>query len=157
MTTAMESRIVSGQEVVEWVAATMNRPILGSVASEVAVGIGVEKDGEIIGGIIYNDWNGANVFIHQAAVKKGRWLSRTFLSVIFHYAFEQLKVKRITAAMSSANVAANRVVTGLGFQLEAVLAGAEPDGDMNVYRMMAQDCRWINKQLLQRSVANGIS
>lgn len=108
-----------------------------------ASGIGRVKDGQIVAGAIYHDFNGANVFAHIAVDPGG--MSRRFLSIIFDYPFNQLGVQRITGVVPSSNAAARRLDEHLGFELEATLQGAHPDGDLLIYKMTADSCRWLKE------------
>lgn len=104
--------------------------------------IGRMKDGRIVAGVLYVDFNGANVCCHIAGEGRG-WLDRRFLSMIFDYPFNQLKVRRITGYVVSTNTAARRFDEHLGFELEAILQDAHPDGDLCIYKMTADQCRWL--------------
>lgn len=108
-----------------------------------AAAIGRIKDGQIVAGVLYQDFNGANVFCHIAGV--GRWMNKQYLSIIFDYPFRQLKVRRITVCVASSNTASRRFVEHLGFTLEAILHDAHPDGDLRIYKMTADECRWIKE------------
>jgi RimJ/RimL family protein N-acetyltransferase len=103
--------------------------------------IGRERNGELIAGVLYEDWNGANVVCHIAGV--GNWLNRKYLWIIFDYPFRQLKVKRITTTVAQSNVVSQRFTQHLGFTLETRLKDAHPSGDLFIYRMMAAECRWL--------------
>lgn len=105
-------------------------------------GIGRVRDGELVGGVLYEDWNGANVVAHIAGEGQG-WLDRELLWTMFDYPFNQLGVTRITGVVPSANAAARRFDEHLGFVQEAVLEGAHPDGDLIVYRMRRDECKWL--------------
>lgn len=105
--------------------------------------IGRVKDGQIVGAVLYENFNGTNVVCHIAG--EGRWLNRRLLSIIFDYPFKQLKAKRITVVVAQSNAASRRLVEHLGFELEAILHDAHPDGDLRVYKMMADQCRWIKE------------
>lgn len=105
--------------------------------------IGRVKDGHIVAGVLYHDFNGANVFAHIAVNPGG--MNRRFLSMIFDYPFNQLKAKRITGVVPSSNAAARRLDEHLGFELEAILHGAHPEGDLCIYRMTADQCRWLKE------------
>lgn len=105
--------------------------------------IGRIVDGRIVGGILYEDWNGANVICHIAG--EGNWLSKTFLWMIFDYPFRQLQVKRMTAPVASTNLPARNFVERLGFEREAILHDAHPDGDIIIYKMTADKCRWLER------------
>ena len=108
-----------------------------------STGIARVKDGQIVAGVLYQDHNGPNVFAHIAIDPGG--MNRGFLSIIFDYPFNQLKVKRITGIVASSNVAARKLDEHLGFELEAILQDAHPEGDLCVYKMTADKCRWIKE------------
>lgn len=57
------------------------------------VAIGIERDGEIIGGVLLNHFEGAD--IHATVAGKG-W-TRPFLKGVGTYIFDQLGCERITA------------------------------------------------------------
>ncbi len=114
-----------------------------------ASAIGRTKDGQIIAGVLYLDHNGPNVFCHIAGV--GRWMNKKYLSIIFDYPFNQLKAKRITVCVAESNAASRKFVEHLGFELEAILHDAHPDGDLLVYKMTADKCRWT-KELPYESI-----
>lgn len=103
--------------------------------------IGRERNGQLIAGVLYEDFNHANIICHIAGV--GNWLNREFLWTIFDYPFRQLKVKRITTPVAQSNIKSQRFTEHLGFELEARLQDAHPSGDLFIYRMMAADCRWL--------------
>lgn len=103
--------------------------------------IGLIKGGQIRAGVLYEDYNKAHVICHIAG--EGRWACKEFLWVIFDYPFTQLNVRRITVPVASSNTTARNFVEKLGFELEAILQGAHPDGDILVYKMTADQCRWL--------------
>lgn len=111
--------------------------------------IGRIRDGIIVAGVLYEDYNGVNVVCHIACEKTG--IDRRFLSIIFDYPFKQLKCKRITAIVAQSNIKSRRLVEHMGFEVEANLRHAHPDGDLIVYRMMADDCRWTKEILYGQS------
>jgi len=105
--------------------------------------IGRVKDGEIVAGVIYEDYNGANVVCHIAIDKNGG--SKKFFSIIFDYPFVRLGVKRITAVVAQNNRASRKLVEHMGFEVEANLRDAHPDGDLLVYKMTAEQCRFTKE------------
>lgn len=105
--------------------------------------IGKVKDGKLIAGVLYEDYNGAQVLAHIRG--DGNWACRGFLRTIFDYPFNQLKVRRITVPIASNNTKAIRLVEKMGFQLECVLAQATPSADMNIYRMFRDECRFLKR------------
>ena len=77
--------------------------------------MGIEKDGEIIGGVIFNVFEGSAV--HMSVAGSG-W-SAGFLAEVGHYAFDILKVERITAITEQPKVV--RLSERLGGQLEGLM------------------------------------
>lgn len=118
--------------------------INGGTKDEGTVGIGIEDESGIIGAVLFDQFNGANVCMHVASIKKN-WLTKQFLWYIFHYAFEILGVKRITGFVCSSNHHAIKFDEHIGFKLEATLKGASPNGDLLVYVMHKDQCRFIQK------------
>lgn len=106
-------------------------------------GIGLERDGELVAGVVYEGYNGRNVWMHVAGVG-GHWLNRSFLKAAFTYPFVQLGVDRVSGYVNASNAAARRFDEHLGFTQEAVLNGAAPDGgDAIIYVMWKKDCRYV--------------
>ena len=130
------SDIVSGPSIVEWVAqrlkATYNAP----------QGIGLVKDGEIVAGVVFDEYNGANINIAVASDGSRKWLNRSFLWAVFDYAFAVCKVKRVTALIAETNEASQRFCQHVGFTHEATLEDAHVDGDILIYRLFRHECRW---------------
>ena len=108
-----------------------------------SMAIGRVAGGKIVGGVLYTDFNGANIMMHVAG--EGNWLSRKMLEVCFEYPFLGLKAKRATGIVLSSNAEARRFDEHLGFKLEAVLKEAHPEGDLLLYCMRADECRWLRK------------
>ncbi len=96
--------------------------------------------GELVAGVLYEDWNGANVMCHIRGA--GDWACRAYLATIFDYPFNQLKVKRITVPVASTNLASINLVTKMGFTLESTLAQATPEGDLHLFRMWRDECKY---------------
>ena len=132
--------LVIGDGVVEWVAKRTNE--FGNFGA--ARGIGWHKGGQIVAGVAYAEWNGPNVVCHIASDGTKRWMTREFLWTIFDFPFRQLKVKRITVCVGIGNLASRRFVEHLGFTAEATLRQAHPTGDLLVYAMFKEKCRWIS-------------
>ena len=119
--------------------------------SGVTVGLFDDEKG-ILAGVLYDSFNGANVQMHVAAIPGRDWLCREFLWFCFYYPFVQLGCKRVTGIVSASNADARKFDEHLGFQLEATLKDAHPDGDLLVYVMHKKDCRWLN---LRRGLDSG--
>lgn len=106
--------------------------------------IGLWQDG--VGPIaccFYESCNGASILGHLAG-DGSRWMTREFLWYCFYYPFVQLNVKKILGLVESTNTAAIRLDEHLGFTLEATLKDAAPNGDLLIYSMVKDQCRWLS-------------
>lgn len=110
---------------------------------------------EIVAGWTYSDWNSANVVVDVVAEGAG-WCTSDFLYMTFAYPFLQRGVKRITSPVAASNVHCIKFVEWLGATREATLKDACPTGDVHLYRMFKNECRWIKKtpDALPRIVKN---
>lgn len=118
-----------------------------------AIGL-LSSSGELIAGVLYQNFNGVNIAAHIAVSQAGHALTPSFLWVIFDYPFNQLCVKRITGFVPASNVAARKFDETLGFVREATLEDALPDGDLIIYVMRPENCRWL--RLKERLHGHGI-
>ena len=134
------SVIVAGPGVVEWVAKINNH----SGPYPAAVGIGVEKDGQLQGGFVFCEYRGVSVQLHTASTKSKNWVTRKWLHAVFDYAFRQLKVKKIFGIISAGNADVLRFGLKMGFKVETSIKDVFPNGDALVVYMTPDMCRWIN-------------
>lgn len=110
----------------------------------------IDESGNLVAGVLYEDWNGAQVICHIAG--EGNWATRNYLGVIFDYPFNQLKVKRITVPVAASNLSSINLVTKMGFTLECTLAQATPSGDLHLFRMWRDECKYLKgKYAIHRS------
>jgi RimJ/RimL family protein N-acetyltransferase len=131
--------IVCGEPVVSWVAERVHEH--GNFGA--AVGIGLEKGGRLVAGVVYNDYNGANICMHVASDGSKRWMTREYLHACFDYPFNVAGVRRITGLVGEGNTEARRFDEHLGFKLETMLWGAHPTGNLMVYVMWREYCRFL--------------
>ncbi|PIM52103.1 hypothetical protein CS062_16240 [Roseateles chitinivorans] len=125
------------------VADFMRTRLPGFRLCEGARAIGLRRDGVIVAGVIYEGFNGPNIWMHVAAVPGRRWLTREYLLACFRYPFEVCGVQRITGYVDASNTDARRFDEALGFKEEARLKGAAEDGgDVILYVMRREDCRY---------------
>jgi RimJ/RimL family protein N-acetyltransferase len=106
-----------------------------------ATAIGLERDGKLIAGVIFDHWNGRSIAMHVAG-EGGHWMTRDYAKACFGYAFNQLKVNKILGFVDSENHAARRYDEHLGFVLEGVIRDAGKNGDLLIYSMTPEQCRW---------------
>jgi RimJ/RimL family protein N-acetyltransferase len=107
-------------------------------------GIGNERDGDLIGGVLYDGYTGNNIFMHVAGLDGVNWVNRDLVKAAFGYPFKQLNCNRISGWVDASNQKARRLDEHLGFKQEAVLEGVARDGgDVIIYRMWKHECRFI--------------
>ena len=131
--------IVSGPEVGHWVAGKMN----GSFSSATGTAIGLERDGSLVAGVMYENWNQQSITAHMAIT--GR-LTRSFLGAIFRYAFEKCGVHKVILPISSGNAKSNKFAQKLGFTEEARIRDAAPDGDIIILCLAKNECKYLGKE-----------
>lgn len=107
-------------------------------------GLGLEREGELVAGVIYEGWNGVNIWMHVAAEPGKRWMTKEYLRYCFYYPFVELGCKRVSGYVEASNEVARKFDEHLGFKQEAVLNGAATDGgDVILYVMRREDCRYV--------------
>lgn len=106
-------------------------------------GLGLERDGELIAGVVYEGFNGTNVWMHVATTPGKKW-TMEYLRYCFYYPFMEMGCKRVSGYVEASNKAAQRFDEHLGFKREAVLKEAATDGgDVILYVMRREDCRYV--------------
>lgn len=103
-----------------------------------------EKDGKLLGGVVFQAYNGASIVI-QVASFDPHWLDRDMLWMAFHYPFEQLGVQKLFTQTPSNNLKALDFNRKLGFKDEARIAGVFRDADLVIRSMCREDCRWLKR------------
>lgn len=141
--------ITNGAHVVAWVA----KRLRGQFAPT-AVGIGLGDP--LVAGVIYENWNHRSVTCHIAI--EGR-MTPAYLAAIFHYPFKYLGVDKIICPVSEGNDESRALVENMGFTEEARISAAHPEGDMVIYTMTPDQCRFIGeryeRRLMIRETSNG--
>lgn len=132
--------IVTGDEVVKWITERSE----GTFIPGLNPGIGIARNGQIVGGVCFDGYNGANINMHVASDGSRHWMNREFLWFVFYYPFRQLGVKRITGVVPSCNMTARSFDEKIGFELETTLKDAHPHGDLLIYKMTPDKCRWLS-------------
>lgn len=92
---------------------------------------------------LFEGHNGASIMLHIMSDGTRRWMNREFLWFVFYYPFEQLKVNKIIAPVETSNLTCARFVEHIGFTLEATLQDCAPNGDLLIYTMSREQCRWL--------------
>jgi L-amino acid N-acyltransferase YncA len=114
--------------------------VQGKYFADGSQAIGLERNGQIIAGVIYENWNQASIVCHIAI--EGR-MTKEYLKSIFSYPFEFCKVKKIIVPVSSTHAKSLKLVTKMGFVEEARVKDAAPDGDIIFLTLAREKCRFL--------------
>lgn len=109
-----------------------------------ATSIGVERDGELIGGVLYSNYRDRD--IEMSAAGEGNWLNRANLYAFFAYPFLQLGCARVTAIVPKRNKDVRKFIEKVGWVIEGRHRHAFPNDDAISYGMLKNDCRWIKEK-----------
>lgn len=106
--------------------------------------IGLESDGELIAGVVFDCKHQAAIQMHVASNGSRHWMTPAYMAACFGYAFNQEKVNIIVGLVRADNVDAQRFDEHLGFKKRGQLPQACTDGtDLIVYGMLRSECRYI--------------
>ena len=135
------NRIVVGeQRIKEYVARKVDEDDFGQCAS---IGL-VDKNDNILAGVVYNMWSGKAICMHIGAEENSNWFSRRFATACFNATFGYFNCNRATGLVRKSNVKAQRFVLKLGFREEGLVREACHDGeDLIMYGMLARECRFL--------------
>lgn len=103
----------------------------------------VDGYGNFLGGFILTNFTGSSVMVHMAGVG-GHWCSPLLMWVLFDYCFDQLGVKKVLCTVGSSNIISLQQVQQAGFAHEYTIEDAIPDGDLILFSMLRENCRWLN-------------
>ena len=141
--------ITSGAIVGHWVA----KRIRGGYFAERSNALGLEKNGELVAGVIYENWNHKSIWCHIAI--DGR-LTPRYLAAIFDYPFNVCQVEKIIVPVGSDNEKSIRLVEKMGFAEEGRIKNARPEGDLILFTLPRNACRFIGEKHGQRfTIATG--
>jgi hypothetical protein len=100
------------------------------------------RDGELLGGVTYTGYTGASINIHMAGFVTD-WVNKDMIWVAFHYPFVQLGVNKMFGQVPASNQTALDLNRRLGFTEELRVSDVFPDGDLVVFSMYRDRCRWL--------------
>jgi RimJ/RimL family protein N-acetyltransferase len=138
----MDTLVLDQKEAIgAWVAEQVNHT--SSWGSFYALGI--MRDGQIIAGVVFNNYNGANATAHIAIARQTR-LVHKMIEASFDYAFNFCKLKRLTGMVPSNEPKILAFDKHIGFEEEFVMKDGAPGADMHVLVMWPDKCRWLRKE-----------
>src|SRR5262245_14997705 len=98
---------------------------------------------ELLGGVIYTNYTHRTVQMHQAGFAP-RWATPEFMWVIYDFPFNYLKVEKVIGTVPSTNARALDITFKMGFQHVTSIPGVVVGGDMEIFMMSRQECRWLD-------------
>lgn len=98
-------------------------------------------DGEIIGVVGYDGWNGSACDIHWAG---SHWTPR-FLAAALFYPFVVEECKVVIARVPSGNTESAKLVGRLGFQRVVSICDGHPDGYMHIFVLRRENCKLLER------------
>ena len=109
--------------------------------------IGIERDGELVGGVVIDNYlPGGRCSVHCAG-RGQNWLTREFLRVVFVYVFRQLDCNVVLNIVSCPNHASMRFTRHLGFRCVHIIErGGRGGADAALFELKKADCRWIGDE-----------
>jgi hypothetical protein len=116
-----------------------------SIPEEGGMAIGWTRDGEITCGVMYEHYTGTSI---TATIAKtpGAVMPPGFIRAIFGYPFSQLGCRKLLAYIEDTNWKSRELVEKMGFREGASISDVFPTGAMIIYSMLADDCRWLEKE-----------
>lgn len=135
----MSYEIVTTPDIGHWTALRVQ----GSFHVEHAQAIGLKREGRIVAGVIYENWNGRSIVCHIAI--EGR-MTPQYVATIFDYPFRVCDVDKIIAPVAESNAESIRLVEKMGFREESRISDSHPDGDMLFFTMTRKACRFIGEK-----------
>ena len=109
--------------------------------------IGLARDGEIVGGVVYSGYLEQPRQVEASIyMKEPRWASRRTLQAFFWYPFVQLGVKKLQTRCKKGREEIREFNERLGFKYEGSCREAWPlGGDAWFFSMLPHECPWIWK------------
>lgn len=107
--------------------------------------VGVVRDGEIVAGAIYNNFNPPDIHMGFAS-SHPRWASKETIRVLLGWPFDA-GCERITVIVKKADSKTRRFVERLGFKMEGVHPKAFPNGATGLSYGLYNDVykrKWLN-------------
>ncbi len=94
----------------------------------------------------FNGFVGRVCQMHVAMTKGYAFTPRELLRAAFDFAFTALKVKKLVGIVDSANEKAMRYDKHLGFVEEHRMPGMHMEGDLVVFGMTRDQCKYLEKE-----------
>jgi hypothetical protein len=97
---------------------------------------------QLLGGVIYTNYTGRSVQMHMAGFAPA-WPTPRFMWTIYDFPFNRLKVERVIGTVPSTNLRALKIDYKMGFEHVATIPRVVPGGNMEVFSMTRDQCRYL--------------
>lgn len=140
----MSAKLIYGEEhrLLPW---ALERIGLASFRRD-AYTIGLERDGELVAVVVFDNFSDVDANMHIASDGTGRWMNKDLLLAAFAYPFVQLGLRRLTGMVPASNKQAIAFDENIGFVREGYHPHATPDGDIVTLGLLRKNCRFISKE-----------
>lgn len=132
----MAGNIINGPSVISWVAERLENTFF----SERSVAIGFQRNDKLVAGVVYENWNYRSI---GASIVIDGLITSGFLAAMFHYPFIVCQVDKIIAQVSDDNTKSKTLIRKMGFVEEARIKEACVNGDMVLYTLPRNTCRFL--------------
>jgi RimJ/RimL family protein N-acetyltransferase len=135
----------------DWVGPKAYRPDGYGDPGEDFQAVGVENpDGDLVGGMIFTDFDGNNVTLHLA-ITNPAYVHRSFYQYCHQYALIWMGCERITAVVIDGHKRMERLMAAMYFKKEGVVRRGWklPDGtvvDQGIWGCLREDCKHLPKE-----------
>lgn len=102
--------------------------------------IGLEKQGKLVGGCLFNNFNGYDI---ELTIVGPGCLSTGLFRAVSSYVFSQLGCSRMTMTAQRKNAVHIRIAERLGFKVEGVTRGHFGADDGVILGMLRSECRFL--------------
>lgn len=128
-------------EVAEWVGVRLMKD---AEAFKPCKAIGVERDGKLVAGVVYNKYEpGLLIEMSVVSIDKA-WATRHNLKALFAYPFTQLNLGRVQALCSAKDEGVQMFLKRLGFTHEGTHPCAYHGGGTALsFGMLKNQCKWL--------------
>lgn len=142
------TKIILGPNAGQWVMRQMEGPAVFTPESMTAMGC--ERDGRMVAGFVFENWNGQSMVAHMAI--QGR-ASKEFYRFVGEYCFVQCGIYKLIAPIPENNWRSINFVKKVGFRSECRIMDAHPDGDILIFTLIEKDCRFLKGMYVQAASA----
>ena len=108
--------------------------------------IAFTKDDEVVGALLFSDYDGNNIMVHLA-LDDPKIASRRNIKLMFDYAFNQCKCNRMTGICVDGYERNERLLAGVGFKKEGIIRNImNVDGiwvNGAIYGILKGECKWV--------------